>query len=212
MQLNENERPSNLVDAINYVMYRAKNVEKNLTVGTGGSSYSGVSDKDVKELLQPLLVEAGLIIVPINIDPTVTVNRWEVAETWNGREVLKQKMQVFTEVKVKYLLQHRSGESIELMSYGHGIDSQDKSAGKSTTYALKYLLIYTFLIPTGAIDDSDKTNSDQVTIKKERKTLSAEDFNKAIALINKGTYTAEKLDANYLLDKYQLETLNNLNT
>ena len=44
-------------------------------------------------------------------------------------------------VKTKYLLLHESGESLELAGYGHGIDSQDKGAGKATTYAMKNALL-----------------------------------------------------------------------
>jgi hypothetical protein len=73
-----------------------------------------------------------------------------------------QKQSVFTSVKTKYLLLHESGESIEISGYGHGVDSQDKAAGKATTYALKYALLYTFLVPTGKIDDADNENSDNI--------------------------------------------------
>lgn len=203
--------PQNLVLAINQVMSEVRGVEKSLTVGTGNNSYAGVSDKDVKELLQPALVRAGLVLLPIKIEPTVNIDRWETIENWGGKEITKKKISVFTEVKVKYLLQHVSGESIELESYGHGIDSQDKSAGKSTTYALKYLLIYMFLIPTGAIDDTDKTHSDDGTrIKNEIKTISPDDWAKALQLVRTGKYTAEKLNANYKIDEDQAKELNDL--
>jgi len=48
--------------------------------------------------------------------------------------------------------------------YGHGIDTQDKGAGKATTYALKYTLLYLFLVPTGKIDDADNDHSDEKEI------------------------------------------------
>ena len=54
----------------------------------------------------------------------------------------------------------------ELAGYGHGVDNQDKGAGKATTYALKYALLYMFLIPTGKIDDADTTHSDEVEVPK----------------------------------------------
>jgi hypothetical protein len=69
-------------------------------------------------------------------------------------------------VKTTYLLLHESGESMELQGYGHGVDSQDKGAGKATTYALKYTLLYTFLVPTGKIDDSDNDHSDNKEVPK----------------------------------------------
>jgi hypothetical protein len=85
------------------------------------------------------------------------VSRWEEKNNYGT----KMKQSVFTEVKTTYLLIHTSGESIELAGYGHGVDSQDKGAGKATTYALKYALLYSFLVPTGSIDDADSTHSDE---------------------------------------------------
>ena len=59
---------------------------------------------------------------------------------------------------------HESGESIEICGYGHGIDSQDKAAGKAQTYALKNALLYTFLTPVGAIEDTDSVHSDTIPV------------------------------------------------
>jgi hypothetical protein len=67
--------------------------------------------------------------------------------------------QLLTKVVTTYLLMHTSGEFIELKGYGHGKDFADKGAGKATTYALKYCLLYTFLTPKGDIDDTDTTHS-----------------------------------------------------
>jgi hypothetical protein len=147
--------------AILAVMAEVKSIEKTMDVGTGGSSYKGVSDKVVKEVLQPVMLKHGLVIVPTGVEPKATTERWE--ETYNGNT--KQKQSTFTEVTTKYLLIHQeSGESIELAGYGHGVDSQDKGAGKATTYALKYALLYTFLIPTGKIDDADSEHSDSMDV------------------------------------------------
>lgn len=146
--------------AILKVMKEVKNIEKTMSVGTGQSSYKGVSDKVVKEVLQPAMAKHGLSILPTGVEAKATTERWE--ETYNSQ--VKQKQSTFTEVTTKYLLLHSSGESIELAGYGHGVDSQDKGAGKATTYALKYTLLYTFLIPTGKIDDADGEHSDDVPV------------------------------------------------
>lgn len=142
--------------AIVAVMKSVKGIEKDLDVGTGQSSYKGVSDKTVKQIIGKAMEENGLCILPIGIEPKVTIDRWSEPDPYKPT-VIKQKQSVFTEVITKYLLIHESGESVELMGYGQGVDSQDKGAGKSTTYALKYCLLYTFMIPTGKIDDADKT-------------------------------------------------------
>lgn len=147
----------NIVPAIIAVMNDVKGIEKSMTVGTGASSYRGVPDQEVKKIIGEAMAKHGLCIVPTDINAKTTIERWE--ETYNGQ--VKQKQSVFTEGNTKYLLCHTSGEWMELSGYGHGVDTQDKGAGKMTTYALKYTLLYTFLVPTGKIDDTDNTHSDE---------------------------------------------------
>lgn len=147
----------NLAKAVVAVMKEVKSIKKNSNVGTGNSSYKGVQDMDVKKAVGESMEKNGLCILPVSIDSKTSVERWSEDTNYGP----KQKQQVFTEVHAKYLLLHETGESIELSGYGHGIDSQDKSAGKATTYALKYALLYAFMIPTGDIDDTDNTHSDE---------------------------------------------------
>ena len=148
----------NLAKAVIQVMTEVKNIDKGLSVGAGRNTYKGVADKDVKQIIGKAMQKAGLCMLPLEVDPKVTIERW--TETYNGQA--KQKQSVFTEVKTKYLLLHESGESQIIEGYGQGIDSQDKGAGKATTYALKYALLYSFLTPTGHIDDTDAHASDDI--------------------------------------------------
>jgi len=146
----------NLIKAVLQVMKEVKSIDKSLNVGTGNSSYKGVADKDVKNIIGTSMQKNGLVIFPIDIEETTDVNRWKEDSKWG----IKQKQSVFTKVTTTYLLAHESGESVKIKGYGHGVDTQDKGAGKSTTYALKYALLYQFLTPTGHIDDADKEHSD----------------------------------------------------
>lgn len=162
----------NITKAIINVMKEVKSIDKNLQVGAGNSSYKGVADIDVKFIIGQSMVKNGLAILPISIKPNVNIERWEETTQWNNQPQTKMKTQVFTEVLTKYLLLHESGESIEIEGYGHGIDSQDKSAGKATTYALKYALLYLFMVPTGKIDDADnkRSNDPDVPVDEKSKT------------------------------------------
>jgi hypothetical protein len=162
---------TNLIKAVLAVMKEVKGIEKSMTVGTGQNAYKAVSDKDVKLKIGESMEKNGLIMLPIDIKPTLKIDRWEETTTYNGQPQTKQKQAVFTEVITEYLLCHSSGESMKIMGYGHGIDTQDKSAGKATTYALKNAMLYTFLVPTGTIDDTDKTHSDNI---EAPKTISVE--------------------------------------
>jgi hypothetical protein len=203
---------TNLAKAILKVMEAVKGIDKTMTIGTGNSSYKGVPDQEVKKVIGEEMKKAGLVLLPISVEPNTTFERW----VENGQYGEKQKQQVFTEVKTKYLLLHESGESIELAGYGHGADSQDKGAGKATTYALKYTLLYAFLVPTGKIDDADAIHSDeyespkskQNTADKEWLNIGTPAFEKAKEAIKAGTHTIADVRKKYAVSKKTEEALN----
>ncbi len=158
----------NISKAIIAVMQDVKGMEKNAAVGTGRMQYNGTKDQDVKEVFNTALESNGLCILPIEIQEETKIDRWEGQDPWK-KDQKKMFQSVFTKVKTKYLLLHESGESIELAGYGHGVDPQDKGAGKATTYALKNCLLYTFLTPVGKIDDTETTHSEEIETPKEDK-------------------------------------------
>lgn len=155
----------NISKAIVAVMQEVKGIEKSMTVGEGKFSYKGVADQEVKKIIGNAMAKNGLSLLPIDVEATTKIERWEELD-YNKN--LKTKQSVFTEVKTKYLLLHISGESIQISGYGHGVDAQDKGAGKATTYALKYALLYSFLVPTGDIDDADVMHSQEIETPKPK--------------------------------------------
>jgi len=161
--------------AIIAVMKEVKNIEKGMSVGTGKSSYRAISDSMVRNEVKKSMTNNGLAIIPINVNATVRIDRWEEADSYNGG-AMKTKQSVFTEAHTKYLLLHESGESIEIAGYGHGVDTQDKGAGKATTYALKNAILDTFLIIKGDEMDPDKTHSDDIDIPQKPKVKTKEEI------------------------------------
>lgn len=151
-----------LTQAVIDVMNEIDGIEKAMTVGGPGNSYKGVSDRDVKIKIGRAMARHGLVLMPIKVTPKTTIDRYP--EVYNGRESGKWKQQVNTEVVTRYKLSHVSGEFDILEGFGMGVDSQDKAAGKATTYAMKYTLLYLFLVPTGDIDDSDRIHSDDIEV------------------------------------------------
>jgi hypothetical protein len=186
----------NLAKAVIKVMSEVKGMEKNSNVGSGRNSYNGTKDSDVKEVFNEALERNGLCILPTGIDEKTVLSRWEVEETWNGQKQIKQKQSIFTKVTTKYLLLHDSGESVELSGYGHGVDSQDKGAGKATTYALKNCLLYTFLTPVGKIDDTETNHSEEIVTPIIKKKLNDEQFDRFL-LQDKKTIQSQKFDFNF---------------
>jgi hypothetical protein len=206
----------NLAKAVIAVMNEVKGIDKSLVVGSGAMSYKGVADQAVKKVIGQAMQKHGLVMLPIEIEPNVRTSEWEETSQYG----VKRRQTVFTEVKTKYLLLHTSGESMQICGYGHGVDSQDKGAGKATTYALKYALLYMFMVPTGKIDDADTTHSEEIAMPqtkqkapekavKKKSIIADERFTKAIELIDAGEYTEKALLATFELTGEQQEKLNN---
>lgn len=172
----------NLAKAIISVMRESTSIDKNTVVGSGRNKYNAVSDKDVKSMLSPLMVKNGLCILPISVKDDTSVTHWE--ESYNGNT--QRKMKVFTKVNTEYLLMHESGEAQVIKGFGHGIDTQDKSAGKATTYALKQLLLYLFMIPTGSIDDTDNVYSENLPIQEEKPWMNEHDYKNVTLEVKEG--------------------------
>lgn len=207
----------NLAKAVIAVIKEVKGIEKNLNVGSGNMGYKGVADADVKKVFRDAMAKNGLCLLPIGVEPTVHVERWE-EDTNYGK---KMKQSVFTEVKARYLLLHESGESQVLEGYGHGADPQDKSAGKATTYAMKYCLLYTFMAPTGDIDDTDSEHSDSKPVPQKKAPQKngqhdtrdwlnpgTDKWAKAVEAL-KGVYTLPQIKQKYRLSKENEEKLLN---
>ena len=172
----------NLIKSVIAVMNEVKGIEKSMTVGEGKMSYKGVPDKEVKKIIGSAMAKHGLCILPTGVKPTIKIERWEEPDNYGK---IKQKQSVFTEIVSTYLLMHESGESQEICGYGHGVDSQDKGAGKATTYALKYALLYSFLVPTGDIDDTDFVHSQSYEVpNKGNLSLTDKDLKELESVLN----------------------------
>jgi hypothetical protein len=157
-----------LAQALSSAMKEIKGIEKDMQVGNSSYGYKGIADYEVKKIYKDAFEKNGLMIIPTSVKANTRVERWEEENEYKGKITIKQKQSIFTEVETKYCLLHTSGESIEVAGYGQGVDTQDKGAGKATTYALKYALLYLALTPTGKIDDSDNTHSDDSKIPQQK--------------------------------------------
>jgi hypothetical protein len=223
--MKSSESIKQITKSIIEVMKEVKGIDKSMTVGSGNNSYKGVSDQDVKKEIGKSMEKYGLCLIPTEVEPTLQIDRWdEIDQYAKIQGATKQKQSVFTSVKTKYILLHESGEWIEVSGYGHGVDSQDKAAGKATTYALKYALLYMFMVPTGKIDDADANHSDETQIPKNGKAVTSynhaeikknnlpvlgnKGLKEAVERINKGELQVYyKVIAEFSLEKTQEQAL-----
>ncbi|AGR47496.1 hypothetical protein ABOUO_62 [Brevibacillus phage Abouo] len=120
------------------VMNDVSYLQKDDKVEFKTTKYKAISEEKVTSAVGKAMREHGLVIIPIHQEHI--------------------KMDQLTTVNVRYrIVDVDTGDSIEAVSSGTGVDTQDKGVGKAMTYAYKYLLLRTFAIPTG--EDPDKVSS-----------------------------------------------------
>jgi hypothetical protein len=136
-----------------------------MVVGFGQNSYKAVSEAAILNVAKPLLKKHGLILIPVNI---VSEEIKDVFNTAKG-EVTR----LMTKVTATYkIIDIDTGEFELLMTYGHGVDTQDKASGKALTYSYKALLQKTFMLFSG--EDTDNEHSEDITARNTRKVISTD--------------------------------------
>lgn len=131
-------------------------IEKNLEVGKGVNAYKAVAEGDVLEAVNEAERKAKLVSVPLSTELISS----EIKETI---DTSGQKFYLYIDV-VKLTLRiynlEKPSETVDVTSYGRGIDYGDKGLGKASTYARKYALLNAYKIQTGADPDAEKSKKE----------------------------------------------------
>lgn len=179
-------------------------VGKNIHLKAGNINYKAVSEVDVKNALKPLEYKWGVKSTPINSE--VVETRELLREGFQG----KQRIDLFVRLKIttRFACVDRPEEFIDVITYGDGIDPQDKAVGKASTYGLKYGLMNAYKMETG--DDPDLVASQpQTVLKADPKQQAAKLY--AHAINTTGTEeNAQKALQAFLTDKYGISSLKDL--
>ena len=152
----------NIYEKIQAVSNEVRNVEKNLVVGTGNSSYKAVGDLDV--VIKVKEAETKFRVVSIPVRQELVKSEIVRVVCNNGYEKLTYSDIVKMTVKIVNL--DNTSETIEVESFGRGLDAGDKGFGKASTYARKYALLNAYKIATGEDPDANKSEQ-QVALTKD---------------------------------------------
>ncbi len=177
-------------------------VKKKLDVEMGRGSYKAVGEVDVLEAVKPIEFKYGIKSLPI-LRAIV-----ESKETQTKTGTINQFMRV--ETTYRFINVDDPKDYVDVITYGDGVDSQDKASGKAMTYADKYALLKSYKIATG--DDPDqKASEEQKTITKEQKYnkstthASAKQIELLLGLLNNS-----EAGIRYTKEQYQVESLDKL--
>ena len=163
------ESQLNIYQRLLKITEELKTVEKNLSVPvTKNNSYKAVGERDVLDAVKPLEAKYG--VYSYAYDRKIIENG-ELTSTRKDFQTgeVKELNQLYMRLEVVYRFVNVDNpeEYVEINTYGDGIDSGDKAAGKAMTYADKYALLKAYKISTG--EDPDQEPSDELKSYKDEK-------------------------------------------
>lgn len=136
-----------LAEAMNRVMQHVGYIQKKGTV-TVGQGYKFAGEAQFIEAIRPELVEQAIVVCPVNMEVLAS----EVFPNSSG------KPQNRIVLRVTFRFTHApTGQTLDVVTCGEGIDNGDKATNKAMTGAMKYALRQAFVIETG--NDPDDTPS-----------------------------------------------------
>lgn len=190
----------NIYEKLLNITNEIKNVNKNLEVGVGKNSYKAVGEADVLSAVKELEAKYKIYSYPCKrevIDRAIL----ETEKEYNGQ--ITRGNQVFMRIETTYRFVNVDNpqETIDIITYGDGVDTQDKAPGKAMTYADKYALLKAYKIITG--DDLDgEPSPDKTRISTEKKITPGQ-----IKILER-TYTGDNLKK--LLDANEIKDLKDM--
>ena len=137
----------NLYQKIQAVMQDIQYLAKDDQVSFGTTKYKAISEEKVTTTVRASMIKYGLVMYP---------------ET---QEIMRDGQITTVNTTYRMVNTDNADEQIMIASSEQGSDTQDKGSGKAMTYAFKYALLRTFMIPTG--EDPDKVSSAELDAKQE---------------------------------------------
>ena len=152
----------NIFEKIQAVSNEVRNVEKNLVVGTGNSSYKAVGDLDVVMKVKEAETKFRVVSIPVRQE----LVKSEIVRVVGSNGYEKLTYSDIVKMTVKIVNLDNTSETLEVESFGRGLDAGDKGFGKASTYARKYALLNAYKIATGEDPDANKSEQ-QVALTKD---------------------------------------------
>ena len=156
----------NIFEKLSAITNELNRVAKNLQVGVGKSSYKAVGEADVLATVKPKEEQYRVYSYPFS-RKVIKDEAFEVESSFQDQKTGKmkttKKLSMFMRIETTYRFVNMDNpaEYIDIVTYGDGVDPQDKAPGKAMTYSDKYALLKAYKIETG--DDPDQHQSGNMT-------------------------------------------------
>jgi len=178
----EEIKKMNIYEKLQSITNELGTISKNLNVKINNSqSYKAVSEKDVLDAIKPLEKKYRVYSYPSDRD-VIDREFLEKQTEYKGKVTKTNTLFMRIETIYNFVNLDNPSESIQVKTYGDGLDTGDKAPGKAMTYADKYALMKAYKISTG--DDPDKEASPEqgYSKSKQNKTTNSKTNYKVLLL------------------------------
>jgi hypothetical protein len=177
----------NIYQRINAVMQQVEYVKKDATVQT----YKAVTHDMVTAVLRSAMVKAGIVVQLEQTASEVLVHR-DVAA--------KIAMMLYSGTyNVHFVNIDKPEDRATITIDAHAADNGDKAPGKCASYATKHAMLKLFSLETGESDESRVAEPEP----EPKQAITDDRLKAAIAKINAGEYTTDRLEAGFELTEAQ---------
>lgn len=204
----EEVKQMNIYEKMLMIASEIDRVKKNSSVGEGRTAYKAVSEVDVLNAVKDIEAKYRVFSFPAfrKIVDSQLIET-EKPDYKTGELVKSSKFYMRIETIYHFVNIDNTNEMVEVISYGDGIDTQDKACGKAMTYSDKYALMKAYKIETGDDPDKDASPDEQKITKKAA-------LKKAVALkpedkITFGKYTGKTYQEIFEIDAKYFEWIIN---
>ena len=191
----------NIYQKMSAITQEISTVAKNLMVGEGRSQYKAVGEADVLAAVKPVAAKHGVYSYPAKRE-VIDSGEMVSTSTYNGQTKETHKLYVRVETTYRFVNMDEPSEYIDIITYGDGVDTQDKAPGKAMTYSDKYALLKAYKIQTG--DDPDQNASEPL------KAVMSQNISKAKAIALSKMITDKGAKIEDILAKYSASRLTEL--
>ena len=142
---------------IHSIMKKVEFVQKDGKLGFGNNQFSIVTHDKVIETVRQHFVDAGVIVIPHQVDKGISVD----GKTKSGGDKIR-----FEALYDVDFIDVADGSKVTIRSEAHAEDFSDKASNKALTYAVKNALLKVLMLQTG--DDERQEGVNKINAKQAK--------------------------------------------
>lgn len=145
----------NIYQKLSWVSEKVGYIKKNEKIEIGSGGYWAVNHDAVTATVQPLFVEAGILVLPSILSSKYETDmlNWE-KEGYQGKMQLRREFLYTASFTVRFQNIDDKEDYCLVIVDGFAMDSQDKHPGIALSYAVKSAILKVLSLETGESDES----------------------------------------------------------